>query len=211
VKVRERLIVAAVGALVVIGAVWMLLVSPERKQASSLSAQIATGQSALISAQASLTTARSVAAGYPGDVRALAQVTAAVPASLDEPSVITTITKLAGTKVDVHEIGVSTGLDPSTAASSLTLSFTFNATYASMRSFLLALDRLTNTDGTNIAASGRLFTVSAISFTPQPPDKTQATVTAQAFAQGAFGATGATGPTGATGATDATATSAVTP
>jgi len=213
-KVRDRLIVAVVAAIVVIGAVWLLLVSPERDKASSLSAAIVAEQTALSDAKATLAAARSAAAGYPGDVRALANVITAVPTSIDEPTVIKTITKLAGTKVDVHEIDVAggdssaasadTATTPSTAQT-LGLSFTFNTTYRNLQQFLTGLDNLTQTDGTNISATGRLFTVSAISFHPtQAPDGLQAAVAAQSYSQNTAGATGATGAT-------TTTTAAVTP
>jgi hypothetical protein len=211
-KVRDRLIVAAVAAIAVLGAFWLVLVSPERDTASSLSSQIAGEQTALSDARTSLAAARSAAAGYPGDVRALANVVTAVPTSIDEPTVISTITKLAGAKVDVHEIDVSDGdsaaaATPLTgAANALNLSFTFNSTYAGMQKFLAALDNLIQTDGTNIAVGGRMFTVSAISFKPSTTAGVAVAVTAQAYSQNvtAAGATGATGPT-------TTTTAAVTP
>jgi hypothetical protein len=207
-KVRDRLIAAAIAAIVVVGAVWVLLVSPERDKASSLSSQIVAAQTALSDAKASLAAARSAAAGYPGDVRALVNVVTAVPTSVDEPTVITTVTRLAGTKVDVHAIGVnsasaSTGTPaPSTgSANALALSFTFNTTYLGLQKFLASLDNLTQTDGTNISATGRLFTVSSIQFSPNGPGGIAADVSAQSYSQNIAGATGAT----------TTTTAAVTP
>jgi hypothetical protein len=210
-NVRDRLIVAVVSAIVVVGAVWLLLVSPERDKAASLSSQIVAEQTALSDAKGSLASARSAAAGYPADVRALANVITAVPTSVDEPTVITTITKLAGTKVDVNEIDATSGdassagttPAPSTGSSNaLNLSFTFKTTYPRLQQFLMGLDKLTQTDGTNISSTGRLFTVSAISFTPNPPAGIEAAVTAQSYSQNL-------GTTGASGAT--TTTAAVTP
>ena len=219
-RVRDRLIVAVVAAVLVIGAVWLLLVSPERKQASSLSGQIATEQSALQSAEASLASARAAAARYLADIHQLGEVTTAIPANVDEPSALTTITRLAGTKVDVHEVSVgdsatsatAMGTTTSTGPQALALTVTFNATYESLQHFLVALDRLTKTDGTSIEADGRLFTVSSVTLAPQPPKETQATVTLTAFSQGPTeAAMGATGASGATGATTTTATAAVKP
>jgi hypothetical protein len=202
-RARDKLIVAVIGAVVVIGAVWLLLVSPERNQASSLSTQIASEQATLSSAQASLASARAAAAGYPGDVHALAQVTTAIPTTADEPSVLRTIIRLAGTKVDVRNVNVGGSTATAEGQTALGLTFQFNATYASLQSFLDKLDRLVRTDGTNLAASGRLFTVSSITFAPKPPNGLSATVTATAFSQ--------QGATGASGATGVAATAAVTP
>ena len=43
-KVRDRLILAVVAAVIVVGAVWLVLVSPERSKASNLGTQITTEQ-----------------------------------------------------------------------------------------------------------------------------------------------------------------------
>jgi hypothetical protein len=195
-KVRDRLIIAVVAAVIAIGAVWLLLVSPERNKASSLSAQIATEQAALGPAQASLVAARTAAAGYPSDVRALAQVITAIPRTVDEPGVIRTITKLAGTSVDVHEIDLGgDGASPQ-GPLELGLSFTFNSTYGALQAFIDSIDHLLSTDGANIVADGRLFTIEGVALSPVPPHGTRATVTAVAYDQApaaapAAGATGA--------------------
>jgi len=201
-KVRDRLIVAVIAAVVVIGAVWLLLVSPKRGEASSLQTQIASEQVALASAQATLASDKVAAAGYLSDVRALAQVTAAIPSTADEPGVITTITKLAGTQIDVHEADLSYG----SGSTSLGLVFSFSASYGTLQSFLNTLDRLTITDGSNISADGRLFTITGIALTPYPPHGAKATVTAAAYSQAGTSAT-----TGASGATGSTATTTAAP
>ena len=76
-------------------------------------------------------------------------------------------------------------------------------TLAGSRYFGAKVFELLRADGTNIAAGGRLFTVSTISFTPAPPGSTQAQVTAEAYSQGAptVAATGATGTTTTAAAT----------
>lgn len=204
----DKLIAAVVAAVLLVGAVYVLLVSPQRSQASSLSAQIATEQGALASAQASLAAARTAVTGYGGDVKQLAEVVEAVPVNVDEPSVIRTITKLAGTAVDVHQLNVAGGTGVSQGPTALGLSFTFNATYGSLQSFIATLDRLVSTDGTNLAANGRLFTIAGITFTPNGDkiNSSRASVTAASYSQtpGVFG-----GAAAATGGVSSTA--AVTP
>jgi len=215
-KVRDRLILAVVAAVIVIGAVWLVLVSPERSKVSTLSSQIATERAALASAQATLAAARATAAGYPADVAAISHVMTAVPPDPQEPNIVTTITKLAGTSVDVHEISLG-GPTPSAAGPvGIGLTFTFKTTYSSLENFLAQLDNLLKTDGTNIDASGRAFTINSVALQPLAPDKTEATVTIDAYSQNAAApvaaattttSTGATTPpTGATGATGATTT-----
>src|ERR1700738_5176218 len=135
-KVTDRLALSVGGALVVVAAVWPLVVSPERSRVSSLSSQIATQQSALTVAQHALGTARAKAAGYVDDVQAIGQVRTAVPPTYDEPALITTITKLAGTQVDFHELNVGSPAGVATDLTGLGLTFTFKATYGSLASFV---------------------------------------------------------------------------
>jgi hypothetical protein len=213
-RVRDRLLLAVVAAVIVVGAVWLVLVSPERSKASNLSAQITTERAALASAQASLAAARAMAAGYPADVAAISHVMTAVPPDPQESNIVTTITKLAGTSVDVHEISVG---GPSASAAgpvAIGLTFTFKTTYSALESFIAKLDNLLKTDGTSIDASGRAFTVNSVSLQPLPPNKTTATVTVAAYSQNAAApvAASTTPPTtptplaGATGVTGATTT-----
>lgn len=205
-RVRDRLILAVIAAVVVVGAVWLVLVSPERSKASNLGTQITAERAALASAQASLAAARATAAGYPADVAAISHVMTAVPPDPQEANIVTTITKLAGTSVDVHEISVGAGAASATGPVSIGLTFTFKTTYSALESFIAKLDNLLKTDGTNIDASGRAFTVNSVSLQPLPPNKTTATVTLAAYAQNPAAPVSAstTTPTGATGATGAT-------
>lgn len=206
-RVRDRLIVAVVAAFVVVGAFWVLVVSPERSKVSDLSTQIATEKATLATAQAALASARRTAAGYVGDVHAISQVMTAVPPRVSEAALVSLIAKVAGTPVNFHALSVG---GPATVGASgpsaLGLTFTFKSTYRSLQNMITALDGLTATDGTNVSATGRLVTIDAIALVPVPPDQESATVTAQVYSQTAI----PTGGTGATGAA-ATTTSGVTP
>ena len=214
-RVRERLILAVIAAVIVVGAVWLVLVSPERSKASNLGTQVATERSALAAAQATLATAQATAAGYPADVKAISQVMTAVPPDPQEPNIVTTITNLAGTSVDVHEISVGGPAASGTGPVAIGFTFTFKTTYKALESFISKLDNLLKTDGTHVDASGRAFTVNSVALSPLPPNRTTATVTVDAFAQNAAAPVASstttpitpitpTGPTGATGATSTT-------
>jgi len=213
-RVRDRLVLAVVAAVIVVGAVWLVLVSPERSKASNLSAQITTERGALASAQASLAAARATAAGYPADVAAISHVMTAVPPDPQEANIVTTITKLAGTSVDVHELSVGGPTASATGPVAIGLTFTFKTTYPALETFIAKLDNLLKTDGTSIDARGRAFTVNSVSLQPLPPNKTTATVTVAAYSQNpaapvAASTTPSTTPTplaAATGATGATTT-----
>ena len=204
-RVRDRLLLAVVAAVVVVAATWILLVSPERSQVGSISTQIGTARSALVTAQGQLASARSAASGYIDEVHQVDNVMRAVPPSPDEPALIRTITRLAGTKVDFHELDVGGGSATAAGPVSLGLAFTFYTSYKNLQSFLAALDALTSTNGSRVSSNDRLFTINSVSLSPQTATTTKATVDAQVYLQGATAA-----PTGATGATGAPASPAVT-
>ena len=202
-RVRDRLVVAVIVAALIAGAMWILVVSPERSQVSSLSTQIVTARASLVAAQTQLARARSAAAGYVGDVRQISEVMTAIPPAPGEAALIRTITRLAGTKVDVHELDLANGGATSSGPVSLGLSFTFDTSYHNLQNFLAALDALTTTDGSKVNAHDRLFTVGSVSLVPLSPTTTKANVTGSAYIQGAAAVTtapaGATSPTGTTG------------
>jgi hypothetical protein len=202
-RVRDRLVLAVVAAALLAGAMWVLLVGPQRSQVSSLSTQIDTARAALVTAQSRLASARSAAAGYVDDVHQISEVLTAIPPSPGEAAVIRTITRLAGTKVDFHELAVASGGATATGPVSLGLTFSFAGSYQHLQNFLAALDALATTDGSKVHASDRLFTIGSVSLSPQSPTTTTASVTASVYLQGAAAVatvpTGTTSPTGLTG------------
>jgi hypothetical protein len=205
-RVRDRLVLAVIAAAILAGAMWILLVAPERSQVTSLSAQIDTARAALVTAQSQLASARSAAAGYVDDVHQIAEVITAIPPSPGEAALIRTITRLAGTKVDFHELDVASGGATATGPVSLGLTFTFETSYQNLQNFLAALDALATTDGSKVNASDRLFTIGSVALAPQSPTTTKASVTGSVYLQGA--AAVATAPTGATSSTASPATAA---
>jgi Tfp pilus assembly protein PilO len=202
-RVRDRLVVAVIVAALIAGAMWVLVVSPERSQVSSLSTQITTARASLVAAQTQLARARSAAAGYVDDVHQISEVMTAIPPAPGEAALIRTITRLAGTKVDVHELDLANGGATPTGPVALGLSFTFDTSYHNLQNFLAALDALTTTDGSKVNAHDRLFTVGSVSLVPLSPTTTKASVTGSAYIQGAAAVApapaGATSPTGTTG------------
>ena len=202
-RVRDRLVLAVVAAALLAGAMWILLVAPERSQVSSLSTQIDTARAALVTAQSQLASARSAAAGYVDDVHQISEVMTAIPPSPGEAALIRTITRLAGTKVDFHELDLASGGATTAGPVSLGLNFTFKTSYQNLQNFLAALDALATTDGSKVHASDRLFTIGSVSLAPLSPTTTTAGVTASVYLQGAAAAatvpTGTTSPTGLTG------------
>jgi hypothetical protein len=200
---RDRLGLASVLAIVVIGAAWLLLVSPERSKVNSLSTQISSEQSALTQTQAQLDSARSSVAGYVGHIHAIDAAVRSVPTTPAEAQLIKTIVKLAGTKVDFKDLDIGSGSPSSAGPTALGLTFTFSSNYGNLQSFLSAIDALTTTDGGQISSKGRLFTIQSVSLTPTPGGNTSASIIASVYEQSPATVTGATGATGVTGATGA--------
>ncbi len=212
-RVRDRLAVALVAVACLVGAMWLLLVSPERSQVTSLNSQVASERGALASAESQVAAARDAADGYVGHLRQIDQVMRAVPQTPGEAQIVATIDKLTGTQVepDFRELDIGGSSGTPDGPVSVQLSFTYWTTYIGLQNFLAALDKLTATDGTNVSANGRLFTVLSVSLgalnepAQAPSNVTKASITVQAYLQpGATTTSPSTGATGATGATGTT-------
>ncbi len=187
---RERLIACVVAAVVVVVAVWVLLVSPERNKAASLNTQIAAARSTLAAEQAQVASAEQARTDYPKEVRAVTLLEKAVPLTDQEPQLIDLINALEvghlihWTVTDLTQAGPTSSGFPT-----INLSFTFSLNFFRLQSFFTALDALTATDGTNVRVKGRLFTINAVTL-----GGSQATVAMTAY-QSPLGATGAAGTT----------------
>ena len=202
---RDRLVIALIVAIALVGGMWLILVSPERSKISTLYTQISGQRVALGQAQAQLDASRAAVAAYVCHVHQIGAVMRAVPKSPAEAALIRTIVKLAGTKVDFQQLGVGGGGASAAGPLSLGLSFNFAANYGNLQSFLASVDALTTTDGTNLNAGGRLFTIQSVSLSPDPPNSTKATIVATVYQQNpataTVGVTGATGVVGTVGVT----------
>ncbi len=85
---RDRIVAIVVGVVVVLGAGWMLVVSPERQQASKLGTQVSEAQSQLSSAEGKLASARVAQAQYATAYASVVSLGKAVPPSAEVPSLI---------------------------------------------------------------------------------------------------------------------------
>jgi Tfp pilus assembly protein PilO len=200
---RGRLIAIVAVAVLIVLAVWLLLVAPERNKANSLSAQITAEQAALSTAQGSLNAAEQAKVGYANEVHSIKTLEVAVPTSDQIPQLISTIN---GLEVNHHVNYTSTSLSPGSAGgfNSLGLSFNFDSTYVNLQEFLGAFAALTLTNGTSVLANGRLVSIGSISLGPGATNGVSATVSMTAYQEvPGVGATTPTGttttPTGATG------------
>lgn len=188
---RDRLVVTVIAVLVVLGACWVLVVSPERKKANGLSSQVATAKSSLATAEAKLNTARAAQARYASAYAEIVSLGKAVPTTQEIPSLIYQLSAASKQKSVVFEsIGIGSGgssaSSTSTSSSSSSSSsssatanaaaagfeqvpftFSFSGSYASLESMLGKLtDLATMNSSGQLEVSGRLLTIGSLKLSP---------------------------------------------
>ena len=162
---RERLIACVVAAVVIVVAVWILLVSPERNKAASLNTQIAAARSTLAADEAQVALAEQARTTYPKEVRAVKLIENAAPLTDQEPQLIDLLNRLeVGHVIRWTTTGLATGGATGAGFPTIGLTFAFNASYLRFQKFFAAIDALTATDGTNLLVKGRLFTIDSATF-----------------------------------------------
>lgn len=230
---RDRMVLIGVLVLVVLGAAWMLVVSPERKQASKLGAEVAAAQTQLASAEGQLANARAAQSQYAAAYSSVVSLGKAVPPTQEVPALIDQIAHATHDKnVDFTSItsGAGTSGTASSASSSfaqLPFTFTFVGSYFDLEHLFSQLtDFATPASSGSLQVNGRLLTVESVRLAPSTSGTSNpgeslashlnATIGATAYTLPASqsltaGAT-ATSPTGATSpATSAGSTSSSTP
>ncbi len=85
---RDRFVVIAIGVIVILGAAWLLVVSPERKQAATLSAQVSAASAQLATAEGQVANARGAQAQYAAAYASVVRLGKAVPPSEEVPSLV---------------------------------------------------------------------------------------------------------------------------
>jgi hypothetical protein len=123
VTARDRIVIMIVLAVGAVVAGWMLVVSPKRDQAASLSTQITAQQSQLDTARSQLSAGETARAAFAGQYAQLAKLGEAVPPDDDVPSLIYQVQNAAqGAKVSFRGLqlsnapGGSSSTPPSTSS-----------------------------------------------------------------------------------------------
>jgi len=230
---RDRMVLIGVVVLAVLGAAWMLVVSPERKQASSLEGQVAEARAKLASAEGQLSNARAAQQQYATAYAAIVSLGKAVPPSQEVPSLIDQLARASNQKnVEFSSIAASSSggsaASSSTAVAATTagfsqmpFTFVFNGSFFDLEHLFQELNRFTlRTSSGGLQVSGRLLTIQSLRLAPlassgsesgnSGAERLSGTITATAYVlpagQGLTGAATATSPAGST--TPASATSA---
>lgn len=178
---RDRIVVMAIAVLAVLGAGWLLVVSPERKHAASLQSEVNTASSQLTAAEGQLANARAAQARYSAAYASVVNLGKAVPPGREVPSLVYELALASGEKhVDLSSIvygangGASAG-SGSAPASSPTLAgftqmpftFVFNGSFFDLYNLFQQLNHFTvRTASGGLQVTGRLLTIQSAKLVP---------------------------------------------
>lgn len=178
---RDRLMLMAIALIAVLGGVWMLAVSPARKQEAKAAEEVTSARSALAKAQTEVAEAQSARARYRSAYASLASLGQAVPTSPEVPALVYALDKASSSHhVEFSSIATSGGgSGPSSSSSSpsssgsatqsapftqVPFTFTFAGSYQDLIHLLTQLERFTvQSPGGPVEVSGRLLTIQSIS------------------------------------------------
>src|SRR4051794_35667037 len=114
---RDRLALIGISTLAVLGLVWLMLVSPERKEASKLSSQITQAKEQLATAESEAATAHSAQTRYGAAYASVVRLGKAVPPSEEVPALIYQLARASNQKhVEFSSITTGSGAPGAAAA-----------------------------------------------------------------------------------------------
>jgi hypothetical protein len=223
---RDRLVLIVVCVLVVLGGGWVLVVSPERKQAGKLQGEVSTASSKLSTAESQLANAREAKARYASAYSSIVSLGKAVPPGREVASLVYQLARASSQKhVEFASIvnGGGAGSSSSSASSSasgagsqpaalagftqMPFTFVFNGTFFDLYHLFQGLNRFTvRTASGGVQVSGRLLTIQSAKLAPISaehatggPQLLTGTITATAYVLPASqGLTGGATPVGPT-------------
>jgi len=224
---RDRIVIIVVVVAVILAAGWLEVVSPERKQANELSAQVTAAQAQLASAEGQVAHARAAQSQYATAYASMVSLGKAVPPSQEVPSLIYQLSRATNQKnvnfdsISSSSAGTSSSGSADSAASAgfsaLPFSFTFEGTYFNLEHLFSQLtDFATLSRSGDVNVSGRLLTIQSVSLAPHGSeageggsDKLSGSIAATAYVLPAGQTvTGATGTPATAAATPAASTGA---
>jgi Tfp pilus assembly protein PilO len=174
---RDRIVLAALAVVALLGAFYMLALKPERQQASTLQSQIVTQRQAVDTARQSYITGRAAQAALKTDGKQWAALKLAVPEQSDIPGLLRTLEKTSDSShVGMQALSLSAGsgsssdaaatASPTTAASGATpvpITLTFTGGYVALNNLVRKLTGLVSMAGGSVHASGPLLSINSVS------------------------------------------------
>lgn len=114
---RDRMVLMVVSVLVVLAAVWLLVVSPERQKAAKLGGQVTAARAQLVTAEGQVATARTAQSQYAAAYASIVKLGKAVPAGQEVPSLIFQLDQASNRKqVDFFSITSGSGASGTSAS-----------------------------------------------------------------------------------------------
>jgi Tfp pilus assembly protein PilO len=181
---RDRMVVIGIVVFVLLGAGWMLVVSPERKQASTLASQVSAASAQLATAQSQVANARGAQTQYRAAYASIVKLGKAVPPSEEVPSLVyqiahasdarnvefASITAGGGAGSSTPAAAAAAPATPAAASSGFTqmpFTFVFNGSFAGLYHLFQQLDSATvHTASGYLVVSGRLLTIQSVKLAP---------------------------------------------
>jgi type II secretory pathway pseudopilin PulG len=190
---RDRIVVAIVAVVALMGGSWILVIQPKRDQASKLGDQINTAQSTLDAARSQVLTGLAAKRSFGRDYTSVAQLGEAVPSDDNVPSLIYQLQSAAsragvdfrvlkltpsggGAAAPTPAAGIGTSAAQSTTATLppgatvgpagfpiLPFTFSFRGNFFHLSDFFARLERFVVATNKRVAVSGRLISLNAIS------------------------------------------------
>jgi len=225
---RDRIVLISALTLVVLAAVWLLAISPEREQASKLATEVSAAQAQLSTAEGQVASARQAQSRYAAAYASIVSLGKAVPPGQEVPSLIYQLDQASNQKhVEFSSIasggsaggsGASSSVKPAAAGfTEMPFTFVFNGGYEDLYHLFQQLNGYTvRTASGGLEVSGRLLTIQSVKLSPvtssgaeKSAEKLSGTITATAYvlpaSQGLTGGATASSPAGV--ATPASSTS----
>jgi Tfp pilus assembly protein PilO len=190
---RDRLLVSGLVFLVLAGAMWVMLVSPKRQEASKLDQQIVTAQFDLDAANQQNAAAAAARRNYGLDLTAVKALKEALPDDDQTAQLLYQLNAAAGDSnvklqsISPGAVGGTSNVAPSPSAVPLpagvvemSLDLEFQGSFTDLQRFLARLQRATIVDGDAVKVNGRLLSVKGV--TLQTDDSEQGGVSAKVVA-----------------------------
>ena len=186
---RDRIVLAVLAAVALLGAFYMLALKPERQKASALGSQIATQRQALATAQQSYTAGRAAQAALKTDGQEWAKLKVAVPEQSNIPALLRTLEENAhSVHVSMQSLTLSgapgsssttatpppttpaTGAGTTTttttpAATPVPIQLTFSGGYVALNKLVRKLTGFVAISGGRVHATGPLLSINSVNLT----------------------------------------------
>ncbi|HUR86602.1 MAG TPA: hypothetical protein VMY78_14765 [Solirubrobacteraceae bacterium] len=196
---RNATILVALTGLVLVGALWLLAISPKRSEKSTVDANVVTQQARLQAAKTQVATYTAARKQFPGMLAELRRLDEAVPARGAISSLLRQIQRRA--KVQNSELrlvalksatataaGSAVPVTPGATAgpdglAALPFTFEFTGNYFDLRDILATVRRSVRVRSGDVKVSGRLLTIDGVTFTREDPSSstTKAVLNATAY------------------------------